>query len=163
MDQTEGSGPIFVSNLVTPSFHASSPGTFSPCQLLDSPSPPSPFAPQAMEGGNEGALPCCAPPRPPVALLWILLCPLSLLLFIPPLSPWLSSLLPTLHPPSFSSQLPCWAGDRPLNAGPGVPDGSYRWSVVIGPMEPCHRLFPAPIQKPGLSHSEKSKRGSVRG
>ncbi|KAI9522271.1 hypothetical protein NQZ68_037751 [Dissostichus eleginoides] len=123
--------------------------------MSTSSTPPSPrlCAPQAVEGGDEGVLPCCAPPQPPVALLWTPLCP--------PFSP------PTLHsptqplalqPPSHPTTppaLPCWAGDRPLNAGPGVPDGSYRWSVVIGPTEACHRLFPAKIQRPGLITSKK--------
>lgn len=53
--------------------------------------------------------------------------------------------------------LPCWAGDRPLNAGPGVPDGSYRWTVVIGPIERCHRLLPAKTQKVGYITSKKKK------
>lgn len=127
------------------------------------PPSPQPCAPRAVEGGDEGVLPCCAPPQPPVALLWTLLCP-------PPLLP------PTLHspaqplalqppshpiappPPSLCPGLPCWAGDRPLNAGPGVPDGSYRWSVVIGPTEACHRLFPAKIQRLGFITCKKKKK-----
>lgn len=41
---------------------------------------------------------------------------------------------------------------------PGVPDGSYRWSVVIGPIERCHRLFPAKTQRLGHITSKKKKK-----
>lgn len=90
-----------------------------------------------------------------------LLCPCSAFLppFIPPLSPWpYSPVLLCSTPP-----LPCWAGDRPLNAGPGVPDGSYRWTVVIGPIDCCHRLLPAKTQKVGYITSKKKKNKIKRG
>lgn len=72
------------------------------------------------------------------------------------------ALQPPSHPTAAPPSLPCWAGDRPLNAGPGVPDGSYRWSVVIGPIEPCHRLFPAKIQRLGHITSKKKKKKKDR-
>lgn len=104
-------------------------------------------------------LPCCAPPQPPVALLRTPLCPPPLL---PPIlhSPTHPLALQPPSHPTAPLPLPCWAGDRPLNAGPGVPDGSYRWSVVIRPIEswPCHRLSPAKIQRLGHIISKKKKK-----
>lgn len=112
----------------------------SPCQPLWLPIPQL-CAPRAVEGGNIGVLPCCAPPQPQWPFSGPFCAPFFLLLL----------LIPLLQPPTYPSppQVPCCAGDRPLNEGPGVPDGSYRWSVVIGPIEPCHRLFPTGIQRPG--------------
>lgn len=129
---------------------------------LTSPNPlPPPPNSAALGQWKEGMLPCCAPSQLPVALLWTS--------FIP-----LLCLPPTLHSPTQplalqapillrgTPPLPCWAGDRPLNAGPGVPDGSYRWTVVIGPIERCHRLLPAKTQKVGYITSKKKKKRRER-
>lgn len=129
-----------------------------PCQIFDSPSPN--FVPlRPWKEGMKG--------RSPAVSLHSSSGP-SLDPFVPHFPPTPHS--PTQPPastaphipfiPPLLSGLPCWAGDRPLNATPGVPDGSYRWSVVIGPIEPCHRLFPAKIQK--LGHITSKKRKCVR-
>lgn len=164
LSERKTSSPILLCLAPHTPYPVSSSGAFSlpsplHVNLFNSPNP-QPCAPQAVEGGDEGVLPCCAPHQPPVALLWTPLCPSSFSLppFIPPLSPWpYSPISPYSTPP-----LPCWAGDRPLNAGPGVPDGSYRWSVVIGPIEPCHRIFPAKIQRLGHITSKKKKKDRAR-
>lgn len=69
---------------------------------------------------------------------------------------------PPSHPMPPPPPLPCWAGDRPLNVVPGVPDGSYRWSVVIRPIEPWpgHRLSPAKIQRLGRIILEEKKKNN---
>lgn len=114
----------------------------------------------ALRQWKEGMLPCCAPSQPPVALLWTSFIPL---LCLPPTlhSPTQPLVLQphlTLQHPSTSR----WAGDRPLNEGPGVPDGSYRWTVVIGPIDRCHRLLPAKTQKAGYITSKKKEKERER-
>lgn len=132
------------------------PGIFYRCLQPPISTPSTPPSPNsiALRLSREG-MKGCSPAVPLHSPQW----PFSGPLCAPPLPSTLHSpsqplaLQPPTHP--IAPPLPCWAGDRPLNAGPGVPDGSYRWSVVIGPIEPCHRLFPAKIQRLGHITSTK--------